>query len=165
MPSLPQSFDIRRHCSRNYSEPVHCILQRSTHLITSGGPRGFTTIPHMDRHPPSIVKCKKQCPLTPTSDIPDSTCSWEKCEAEDDAALLTDMVVEEDSVHPHVAVNASDTETRGDVPFDAKNQSSNSQEGRRLECGRFYTISNPGSYSTPSVHFLRHYFMLNAVLE
>jgi hypothetical protein len=68
---------------------------------------------------------------------------------------------EEDSVHRNLGDDASVAETAGDDAAVDDKQRSSSDEGRRLECGKFYTISSPVSNGSPSVHFSRHYFMLD----
>jgi hypothetical protein len=78
-----------------------------------------------------------------------------------DDVPMKQKLVEEDSVHGYVGESASVAERGGEILLDKEKDTSDLDSGRRLECGRFYTIASPVSDGSPSVHFSRHYFMLD----
>jgi hypothetical protein len=72
--------------------------------------------------------------------------------------------IEDASVGKSGGDDASVSETRGLDASTEVEDTVDSDEGKRLECGRFYTISPLHSDDTTSVHFSRPYLMLD-VLE
>ena len=94
------------------------------------------TILEMDSNRFTPQECKKLILLTPTVDIPQWTCSCESCLASNDNANFKEMLVEEDSVHRTVGDDASDVDTRRDIQIHHNKESSLSDEGKHVQCGR-----------------------------
>jgi hypothetical protein len=115
----------------------------------------------MDIPGPSTVVCQKSdCNIRDDERHPWS-CIYQACIPVSKDVIHHYPPGEEPSVHKGGGDEASVAESGGLQALLEVINTSESDDGRRIECGRFYTHSPPDSGENSSVHLSRHYFMLD----
>jgi hypothetical protein len=80
------------------------------------------------------------------------------------ALILNDAAIEEPSVEKLGGDDSFVAETRGLEHYIERRDNTDSDDGRRLECGKFYTASPPASTESPSMHLCPQYVMVDGRL-
>lgn len=92
------------------------------------------------------------------------SCVCKLCSPFSQTVILNDAANEELSVEKLGGDDASVVVTRGLEHSVERRDITDSDDGRRLECGNFYTASSLASSESPSVHLCRQYVMVDGRL-